>query len=193
MNELPFPEDQSLGFIRRLQFISFDVIIPKERQNKALAQELVADYPGIFNWIVRGSKELRRRKFIFPDSEGNRRQILLAQLQMNPVIAWVNSYQMRWEARARNEIGIYIPTEVLLKSLAQFCEDNNVECPSKQKFGQTMAKIGNGFYKKRRQGGFQYLIYGCTEERLFTEFIIKNEDLHIDYVEERGTFIDEDD
>jgi phage/plasmid-associated DNA primase len=33
LNELPYADDQSLGFIRRLQFISFDVSIPKERQN----------------------------------------------------------------------------------------------------------------------------------------------------------------
>src|SRR3712207_9267711 len=29
LNELPYPDDSSLGLIRRLQFVSFDVTIPK--------------------------------------------------------------------------------------------------------------------------------------------------------------------
>lgn len=193
LNELPYPDDQSLGFIRRLQFISFDVTIPKERQNKSLSQELIAEYPGIFNWVLRGARELRRRNFIFPSSEGNRRQMLLAQLRANPVLAWVNAYQMRWDMRARNETGVFIDTDVLIKSLAQFCEDNEVEMVSKQKFGHTMSKIGGGFFKKRGSRGFMYQVYGCTEERLMEHFIIDKESMHIDYIEEKGTYITEDD
>lgn len=193
LNELPYPDDQSLGFIRRLQFISFDVTIPAERQNKSLAMELVRDYPGIFNWIVRGALEVVRRKFIFPSSEGNRRQMLLAQLQTNPVLAWVNCYQLRWEPRAKNEVGVMIPTSAMLESLERFCEDNNVEMVSKQKFGQTLARIGNGFFKRRYQDGYRYQVYGCTEERLQERFVIASEDMRVDYIEERGTFIIEDD
>lgn len=193
LNELPYPDDQSLGFIRRLQFISFDVTIPKERQNKALAQELQSVYPGIFNWIVRGARELIRRKFIFPSSEGNRRQMILAQLQSNPVVAWINAYQMRWEPLAKNETSVYIPTAVMMKSLDQFCEDNGVDCVSRQKFGQTMARIGNGFYKRRFPEGFRYQVFGCTEERLSRSFFISKENMNVDYVHERGTFVNEDD
>ena len=193
LNELPYPDDQSLGFIRRLQFVSFDVTIPKERQNKSLARELVSNYPGIFNWVVRGAMEVVRRKFIFPSSEGNRRQMLLAQLKTNPVLAWVNAYHLRWEMRAKNEIGVYMSTETLLKSLSQFCEDNEVDMVSKQKFGQTMARIGKGFFKKRFQEGYRYMVYGCDEERLKEHFVIANEDLRVDYVQERGSFISDDD
>ena len=193
LNELPYPDDQSLGFIRRLQFISFDVTIPKERQNKSLSQELIAEYPGIFNWVLRGARELRRRNFIFPSSEGNRRQMLLAQLRVNPVLAWINSYQMRWDMRARNEVGVMIPTDTLLESLEQFCADNEVEMVSKQKFGQTMARIGSGFFKKRGHKGCEYQIFGCTPERLKEHFVISKESMKIDYIEEKGTFITEDD
>ena len=193
LNELPYPDDQSLGFIRRLQIIPFEITIPKNRQNPALSRELVDEYPGIFNWIMRGAKELRRRKFVFPSSEGNRRQMLLAQIQANPVAAWVNAYQMRWDKRATSENHAWIPTATMMASLTQFCEDNDVEPVSKQYFGHAMAKIGNGFFKKRFQEGFRYQVYGCTEEHLKEPFVIKNEDMHVDYIEERGTFIDEDD
>lgn len=193
LNELPYSDDQSLGFIRRLQFISFEYVVPKEKQNPALSRELTKEYSGIFNWIVRGAKELKRRKFIFPDSEGNRRQILLAQLRMNPVVAWINSYRLRWEQHANGEIGTWISTKDMLESLEQFCEDNNAEMPSKQLFGQTMARVGRGFYKKRFPEGFKYQIFGCDAERLKKSFIIIDEDMEVEYIEDDDTFIGEDD
>lgn len=196
LNELPYPDDQSLGFIRRLQFVTFDVTIPVERQNKALSYELTKEYPGIFNWILRGSRELKRRKFVFPSSEGNRRQVLLTQLKVNPVLAWVGAYQMRPEPMAKGEQCKYIAAKTLIKSLEQFCDDNDVEMVSVQKFGQTMRKIGKGFFKKRITGGaWVYQIFGCSEDRLHEHFVITDPDneLALDYVHEKGTFVNEDD
>lgn len=196
LNDLPYYQDQSLGFIRRLQFVSFDVIIPKERQNPALSQELTKEYSGIFNWVMRGAQELKRRKFVFPSSEGHKRQIILAQLNTNPVLAWVNAYKMRPEPAADGELSNYISTEALLDSLEQFCEDNNAEMPTKQLFGQTMAKIGVGFAKKRNADGFKYCIYGCNEEQLKYHFIIENEDIAPErdvFENDRDSYIIEDD
>lgn len=193
LNELPYPDDQSFGFIRRLQFISFDITVPKERRNPRLAQELITNYPGIFNWIVRGAREVVRRKFVFPSSEGHRRQMLLAQLRSNPVVSWINAYGMRPEPQAQNENCAYIETKVLLDSLAQFCEDNEVEMPSKQMFGATMTRFGSGFSKKRYPEGFRYQVFGCNEERLARPYVILNEDLSVAYDGEDGTYIDEND
>lgn len=193
LNELPFPDDQSLGFIRRLQFIHFDVIIEKAKQNKSLAYELVSEYSGIFNWVMRGARELRRRKFVFPSSEGSRRQILLTQLNVNPILAWVNAYEMRTEAKVKNEVGVYIPASDLLASLERFCEDNNVTMVSRQKFGQTMSRIGRGFFKKRNGTSYSYKIFGCDSERIKQPFIVNFENMKTTYIEEKGTFIKEED
>lgn len=193
LNELPYADDQSLGFIRRLQFISFEYVVPKEKQNPALSRELTVEYPGIFNWIVRGCKELKRRKFVFPSSEGSRRQVLLAQLHINPIISWVNCYRMRWEPMAAGELGAWVSAKDMLVSLEQFCYDNNVEMPSKQKFGQTMARIGRGFTKKLINGTTKYQVFGCDPDHLIDHFIIQDADMEIEYVEESGTFIGEDD
>lgn len=193
LNELPYPDDQSFGFIRRLQFISFDITVPKERRNPRLAQELITNYPGIFNWIVRGAREVVRRKFIFPSSEGHRRQMLLAQLRSNPVVAWLNAYHLRPDMRAQNENSEYIDTRTMIQSLEQFCEDNNVECPSNQLFGATMARYGVGFHKKRTADGNKYQVFGCTSEQLMRPYIIKDEDLSVPYDCEKGSFIDSND
>lgn len=191
LNELPYPEDQSLGFIRRLQFISFDITVPKERRNPQLAQELITNYPGIFNWIVRGAREVIRKKFHFPSSEGHRRQMLLSQLRSNPVTAWVNAYHLRPDMQAQHEVCEWIPTADVISSIEQFCDDNEAECPSKQKIGQTLARMG--FFKKRHQEGNRYQVFGCDCEKLKHPYIIKWEDMSVSYDGGKDSFIKEDD
>ena len=193
LNELPYPDDQSLGFIRRLQFVSFDVTVPKERRNPRLAQELITNYPGIFNWIVRGAREVVRRKYVFPSSEGHRRQMLLAQLRSNPVVAWINAYKMRPDMQANNEVSEMIDTKTMIDSLEQFCDDNEAEMPSKQKFGSTMARYGCGFFKKRYPEGYKYQVFGCTSEQLLHPYVIRYEDMSVGYEGGKERYIDEDD
>lgn len=178
LNELPYPDDSSLGFMRRLQFISFDVTIPKSRQDATLAQKLTDEYPGIFNWVYRGMKEIRKRKFHFPDAEGSRRQLLLAQLQGNPVVAWINSYHIRSIQQAKGEQGIWVTSKDLMACLSDFCIDNDVEMPSKQCIGHTMSRFC--FEKRRRAEGFEYKFYGVSMGDLLNSFVIRNESFKIE-------------
>lgn len=191
LNELPYPDDQSLGFIRRLQFISFDVTVPKERRNPHLAQDLISNYPGIFNWIVRGACDVVRRKYVFPPSEGHRKQLLMTQLRSNPVVAWVSAYQLRWEMLAQNENYEWIKTNDIVASIEAFCYDNNVNPPSKQLIGHTMSKLG--FTKTRKNDGNYYMIYGGTLERISRPLVIATENMSVPYDDEKGSFISEDD
>ena len=194
LNELPYPDDQSLGFIRRLQFISFDVTVPKERRNPHLAQDLISNYPGIFNWIVRGAREVVRKRFVFPNSEGHRRQLLLTQLRSNPVTAWVNAYCLRWEMNARNEACAWIHTKDVKASLDAFCSDNDVEMPSDQKIGATLNRLG--FINRVKSTGKEYQVFGATDNALAhisRPFVIRHENMAVEYDVEKGSFISEDD
>lgn len=182
LNDLPYPDDQSVGFIRRLQFVTFDVVIPKGKQNLSLAGELVSEYPGIFNWMKRGMKELKRKMFCFPTAEGERRMVLKTQFKVNPVIAFINAYNLRPEPNLPEENCYYISTQSLIESLNKFCMDNDLseeDLPTKQLFGQTMNK--HNFSKRRGTGGFSYRIYGCTEEGLKHDFIIQKESMETRY------------
>lgn len=177
LNELPYPDDTSLGFIRRLQFISFDVTIPKERQNKTLAHDLTKEYSGIFNWVLRGSQELKRRKFVFPDSEGSHRQLLLAQLQGNPTIAWVNAYHVRSAPQAKGEQYITVPAKEILRCIDEFCTDNDTISPNQQLIGRTLSRLG--FEKSRQAAGYEYKLYGVSMSDLLYSFVIRNESFGI--------------
>lgn len=191
INELPSPDEGNWAFIRRLQYISFDVVIPKDKQNPQLAYELMAEYPGIFNWIMRGAKELRRRKYTFPDSESNKRNMLMTLIRKDPVAAWVKCYGLRPRPAVNNEIYNYISTKDMLESVTRFCEDNCVEIPSKQKFGTEMRSLG--FYKKRDADGFSYQIFGKDLYGIKQPFVIDEEEFATPYVEESGTFITDED
>lgn len=165
LNELPFPDDASLGFIRRLQYISFDVTVPKERQDPDLASKIIrGELSGVFNWVFRGMMEVRKRKYIFPVAGGSRKQLLKSLLGSQPILAWVRAYGLRSERGVRGEQGLWFYSKELYASLVQFCRDNNLDedkIPSMNKFGRTMwDKLS--FVRKRMNDGMNYEVYGVN-------------------------------
>lgn len=191
LNELPRSDDQTLGFIRRLQFVSFDVTIPPNKQNKALAVDLKSEYSGIFNWILRGAKELRRRKFVFPDSAKQRQQVVLAQLQVDPTSAWLNAYRLRGERHIAGERCLWVHNQQLLNHLWQFCDDNDAERPSKQMFGHAMTR--KRFDRKRMSDGVYYRIYGGDEEDMAERIIVSASGMESKFSAEKLYYIENDD
>ena len=165
LNELPFPDDARLGFIRRLQYISFDVTVPKERQDPDLASKIIrGELSGVFNWVFRGMMEVRKRKYIFPVAGGSRKQLMKSLLGSQPILAWVRAYGLRSERGVRGEQGLWFYSKELYASLVQFCRDNNLDedkIPSMNKFGRTMwDKLS--FVRKRMNDGMNYEVYGVN-------------------------------
>ena len=171
-NELPTLAEATGGFTRRLQFVNFDVTIPKYKQNPNLAKEIIdSDLPGIFNWVARGAKEIKRRNFQFPTSDESLKNKVRALLPTNPVFAWKMCYSLRGEPLAPGEISTEIRADLLYDCFVKFCENNDVEnIWSKNKFGFTMSKLN--FAKERRKDGISYVCYGATEEQLIQPMIV---------------------
>lgn len=191
LNEIPVPDDSSLGFIRRLQFISFDVTIPPERQNRKLASELISEYPGIFNWIVRGAMEIKRRRFVFPTSDGSVRKNLVVKLKVDPIGTWVKVYAVSKEPTRVGEKPIEATSDMMSTWIGSFCEENDEEVPTKRKIGYVMSK--NGFRRKHTAYGNVYFLYGVTEIDLSVPINIEKEVLSTDYANEDNSFINFDD
>lgn len=53
-NHKPKATDDSHGFWRRIRLINLYRIFSESEQDKDLEQKLMAEYPGIFNWIIEG-------------------------------------------------------------------------------------------------------------------------------------------
>ncbi len=196
LNELPFPEDASLGFIRRLQYVSFDVTIPKEKQDPELASKIIHnELSGVFNWVFRGMQELKKRRYQFPSAKGSRMQLLKSLLGSQPIVAWLNSYGIRSEREARGEQGVWISVQSLYASLTQFCKDNNVDedlVPSMQKLGRQMwDKLS--YQRRRKSSGTEYLVFGTNEEELKEHVLVGGSEMEEGNIAEPESFIKDDD
>lgn len=169
MNALPNIDDDSNGMVRRLQIIPFDITVPLSKRDPNLSAKIIQnELPGIFNWVMRGTKELFRRKFRFPDAEGSRMAMLKTLITRSPIIAWVKTYNIRCDKEAPNEVPVHILGNDLYAAFVRFCKDNDVDetlIPTSNRFGRDMRDKLN-FFKKRTGSGVYYEVYGITLDRL---------------------------
>jgi putative DNA primase/helicase len=61
-NNKPVVTETSNAIWRRLRLIPFEVTIPEERQDKQLTEKLMAEWPGILAWAVRGCLDWLQRQ-----------------------------------------------------------------------------------------------------------------------------------
>lgn len=174
LNSLPNNiTDSSRGLLRRLQFVNFDITIPKYRQDPNLAYKIIqTELPGIFNWVMRGAKEIRRRNFAFPMSDASLKSKVRALLPTNPVVAWILAYGFRSEQVAPTENGILYKLDFLYECFKVFCENNNAdEVMTKNKFSRTLSSLN--FERKYKQDGVHVVTYGITEDKLRAPMLIE--------------------
>ncbi len=67
-NNKPRVREGSHAVWRRLRLIPFTVVIPDDEQDKNLTQRLMAEWPGILAWAVRGCLEWQREGLKAPDA-----------------------------------------------------------------------------------------------------------------------------
>jgi putative DNA primase/helicase len=56
------------GIRRRLRLVPFEVVIPEDKQDKALEEKLKAEAPGILRWLIEGCLEWQRRGLDAPSA-----------------------------------------------------------------------------------------------------------------------------
>lgn len=68
-NELPKSVEHTEAFFRRFLIVPFQVTIPKEKQDKQLAQKIIDnELSGVLNWVLEGLERLLKQRD-FSDSE----------------------------------------------------------------------------------------------------------------------------
>ena len=196
LNDIPLTDDKSYGFIRRLQYIPFTVTIPKEQQNKALSFELVKEYSGIFNWVMRGCRAIKARGFQFPDSDGQRRYLLATKLNACPTLAFVDAYGIRAKGKT-SEPFIEMNALEICQLVTRFAQDNGYyEDITPNAVGRALSgKVGTEgvvFYRKHLSDGNYYRFYGVTREYLEQPIHLMSDEMpNVENV--RSLYFDEDD
>ncbi len=195
LNELPNINEATHGFVRRLQFVNFTQTVPRWKQNPNLAQEIIdSELPGVFNWVLRGAKEIRRRHFHFPSTDANIKTKILSLLPTNPTAAWTMGYHLRGTAIAPNENNELVKASDMYASFTRFCDDNDAaKVPSMISFSRSLQSLG--FTKRRASDGIYFVCYGAYQEELkepiLIDMIHDNEATH-DYTQDIDSFNKED-
>lgn len=173
LNELPLNiSDNSRGMLRRLQFVNFEYVVPRWQQDPNLAFKIIQkELPGIFNWVLRGAQEIRRRKFQFPPSDASLKIKVRALLPTNSVVAWMMAYGIRSERQAPTEVGLWFTSGLMYECYRRFCENNNEDPITQIKFGRKLIDLN--FDRKRTKLGMSYAVYGITEDRLRTPMMVE--------------------
>lgn len=195
LNQLPTLSEGTRGFMRRLQFVNFDVTIPRYKQNPNLASEIIeSDLPGVFNWVLRGAREIRRRRFCFPLSDSSLKSKVKALLPTNPAYAWMIAYGMRSTPNTPLEAATIIRADAMYRYFSRFLEDNDEPVPTQNMFARTLLTLD--FVKIRKNDGIYYMCYGLGEEQLGQPLIVDaihdDNDGVPDYDNDKSSFIKDD-
>lgn len=167
MNSIPKSTDGSHGFFRRFLYVVFGYIVPDELQNKRLAYDLRQEYPGILNWIMRGGKYLKQRRFIFPKSGNSEREKLVAMAESNITMSWATARGVRASAAVKNELFNWFSASDLYKDMEKYAEANGFKSVDITSFGRAMTKLGFNLGSRRRvTSGILYKVYGVSVDDL---------------------------
>lgn len=95
------------GIARRLQDIGWDVTIPKEEQDKTLAERIIAqELPGVLAWAVRGCLEWQQRGLDVPESV--RQKTAEHIYDSDPLAQWLDERTDRDESVSTETHELYV-------------------------------------------------------------------------------------
>jgi len=142
-NVLPQDVEHSNAYFRRFLIIPFNISIPEKKQDKILAQKIIAnELPGVLNWVLEGLKRLDANK------EFTYSSIIVSQIE-----------QYKNEADStylflddRNISPDYNCTKTLAElycDYRKFCVDNNYLAFSNRNFKKKLERHGFETFKSR--------------------------------------------
>ena len=157
-NYLPKTKDYSEAFYRRFIIIPFDVTIPKEEQDKQLANKIIKnELPGVFSWVLEGFKRLVTQKE-FTKNRQNEVIINDYKIEGNSVISFIND---KGYTISHNET---MTISKLYDEYQDYCFYEKLDCVTKREFTNRLR--AEGFKIVRRNYGMAiYLILGDESVR----------------------------
>lgn len=195
MNNLPKASDSSYGYFRRFLYVIFEHVIPEEQQNKHLAEDLKQEYPGILNWVIRGGKYLRERKFVFPKSENAEKQRLLVMGESNITFSWAFARGIRSAPSVKGELFSWVRASSMYNDMLRYAEANGFGTVDSVSFGRNLSKLGFGKLSRKRDAkGTLYKVYGFSEDEFKTPPpVVQDMDLGTEDIFDKDVVYDKDD
>ena len=162
LNELPPMPDRSYGFWRRQIIIPFDVTIPPSQRDKTLSEKLKGEYPGIFQWAMRGLERLKRNNYEFTPCEGITRAVEDARMDNSPILAFMDGCGYSPQATESSLPPEKMPVGNLARQYYReyICCDEDPDKSEIVKFGRELSRLG---YRKMKSNSIVYLIHKTSK------------------------------
>ena len=91
-NDLPFSQDVSIGLLRRMLIVPFELYIPEYKQDKFLKEKLELELPGIVNWSVEGAQRFIRQNWRFSPFKRGSEKVLEYKLETNIIFTYIDEH-----------------------------------------------------------------------------------------------------
>jgi putative DNA primase/helicase len=128
--------DRSDGFYRRLLLLTCKPIRKDRGNDKFLKERIVAELPGVFNWMLEGLQRLIKNNFEFTRSERALEEMEEKKLEDNPMLRFV--LESGWLAATENGT---ISSRRLLASFRAWCELNAITEPAERTITVELRRI----------------------------------------------------
>ncbi len=137
MNELPYIDDKTEAFYRRLLIIPYEKQFSIKEQNRNLYKELLPEMSGIFNWMIIGLQRLEERG-MFNINKEMTRIINDYKKDNSPIITFI-------EDNLEEDINSKISKNDLYKKYSLWCKEFGYKPLS----DKSVTKEMKNFYKKQ--------------------------------------------
>ena len=147
----PF-RDKSEGLWRRLILLPFSVTIDEKKRDTHLAERLVSELSGIFNWAVEGAQALRERKRFIEPKISQEAQAAFKR-ESNPARMFLEEIYIAHPGGESSKTDVY-------KEYTEFCDTGRYKALSKHNFEKEVERVFPKVKEARpRQGESRPRIY----------------------------------
>ena len=160
-NQLPIFNRRDDAMLRRLYVVPFSIVIPPERQNKTLNDELVSEYPGILNWILEGRQKFIDNGYKLPEDINAEKYL---REEATEYIQPLKYMEMNgWRSTPPNNVQMEAVTWKRLVALYagydRWSRMNGFEPLTKTVFANVLENQG-GFQRRRAANGIEFAVFG---------------------------------
>jgi putative DNA primase/helicase len=143
-NHKPMIKGTDHGIWRRIKLIPFTTTIPPEKQDRELEEKLIAERPGILNWLIEGAMRWKRERLVAPDTVTNATDEYRGEMDV------IGNFI---KERCVQSPGAQVRIRELFKAYQEWCEDNNEHACSERFVGLRLKEIG---FKQTRTSDARY-------------------------------------
>lgn len=152
-NKFPNNIEFTHAYLRRFIILSFDVVIPEERQDKDLAKRIIStELSGIFNWVLEGLKRLLKQQRFTESLKA--KEVLEEMRYVSDSVAQFIQDKDHQPSKTDENPMLY---KQFYTAYTDYCKLEGLMSVSKKEFGSRLKSLG--FIIDRYGGGGQCHIF----------------------------------